>query len=313
MSYPRCAACDSPRPGGTCPCTPGPAEPVPLVRPYVTTVQVVEGPSPTLRSVGAPAAPAARPGGPALVPAPVARTATGRPGGAHRLRTWTARRARVLLGTSCVLAVCGSLGPALMTRQPAERADPPPTVLTLTFEPTGTASPEGTPATGPAATPATPATGSPSAAPSSPTRTPRPRTTPPHPAAGAAERTPAPPTSVTAPAATGPAAATTGPGTPATPAPTATTPPSPAPTPPTVPPAAPVLRPGDSGPQVRRLQTLLLDLACAPSRYRKVTGLFDDWTRAVLTSFQRRADIRGEDGTYGPATRAALEAAVPRC
>ncbi|MER8185843.1 peptidoglycan-binding domain-containing protein [Kitasatospora sp. NPDC094015] len=74
-----------------------------------------------------------------------------------------------------------------------------------------------------------------------------------------------------------------------------------------------MLRYGDSGPAVRRLQTLLLDLACAPARYRHTTGIFDDWTRSVLTSFQRGAGVHGEDDTYGPATRAALEATVPHC
>ncbi|MFI5527571.1 peptidoglycan-binding protein [Kitasatospora sp. NPDC051853] len=231
-----------------------------------------------------------------LTPVTPRAAAAARPGGAHRLRSWTARRARLLLSSSCALAVCGSLGPALLSAPAGGHAEPAPTTLTLTLHPTG-AAPESAapPPTAPAAVEST------GTAPSSS----RPRTTP------APARTPtARPASPKAP---GTASGTT-------PAPTPTPPPTtPSPVPSVPPPApptptsAPVLRRGDTGPQVRRLQTLLLELACAPNRYRIPTGVFDDWTAAVLLSFQRRTGIRGEDGVYGPATRAALEAAVPTC
>ncbi|MFJ5229436.1 peptidoglycan-binding protein [Kitasatospora sp. NPDC088391] len=223
--------------------------------------------------------PAAELGRYAIAPAGAVRR-----GGAHRLRAWTTRRAGALVVSSCVLAVCGGgLGTTLSAPPDADRA---PRVVALLPDPTGTA-----PAPAPSAD-------VPSAAPS-PSGGGRPSTAP----TGARPR----PTATRPPAAAGrpvaPGAPSTGPSAPA--APTTDRPPSGSP--------VPVLRYGDSGPQVRRLQNLLLDLACAPPRYRTVTGTFDDWTRAVLTSFQRSAGVRGEDGAYGPASRVALEAAVPRC
>ncbi|MGW4650167.1 peptidoglycan-binding domain-containing protein [Kitasatospora sp. NPDC004289] len=263
----------------------------------MTTVQVLDRPAPPTASPVPPAPPTPPDPGLgrfSLTPVTPWAAAAARPGGAHRLRSWTARRARLLISSSCALAVCGSLGPALLSAPPEGVAEPAPTSLTLTLRPTD-AAPETT-----APPPTAPAAAEPTG--SAPSGT-RPPTTP------APVRTPA--------------ARTASPKAPATASTTAPPPASPSATPPAVPPvptsapptptSAPVLRRGDTGPQVRRLQTLLLDLACAPTRYRTPSGVFDDWTAAVLVSFQRRSGIRGEDGTYGPATRAALEAAVPTC
>ncbi|KDN82021.1 choice-of-anchor A family protein [Kitasatospora cheerisanensis] len=209
----------------------------------------------------------------------------GRRPGAHRRRPWTLRRTAVALASSGVLAVCGcGLGAALLAPAHTDRAVPAPLAVTFATEP---------PAAPSSPAPSSPAPGT-TARPSDP------------PSSAAPHRTP--PRSTTAPA------PTTAPPPPA--AVPVTTPPTPAATRPATPgssPSAPVLRFGDSGPQVRRLQLRLLELACYPPPFPRVSGTFDDWTQAVLTSFQRRAGIRGEDGVFGPATRAAVDAAAPHC
>ncbi|MFJ1709616.1 hypothetical protein [Kitasatospora sp. NPDC088346] len=89
-------------------------------------------------------------------------------------------------------------------------------------------------------------------------------------------------------------------------------PPSPTPSPPGV------LRRGDQGDDVLALQRLLLRAACNRIGVSFTQGRFDEATAAVLMSFQRDFNIRGEERTqtlYGPQTRAALErrAANPDC
>ncbi|MFD5922640.1 peptidoglycan-binding protein [Kitasatospora sp. NPDC058201] len=78
------------------------------------------------------------------------------------------------------------------------------------------------------------------------------------------------------------------------------------------------LRRGDSGPEVVRLQKLLVKAGCAPGDSAFERGRFDPATERVLATFQQSAGIRGDERAhtmYGARTRAALEqsAAGPRC
>ncbi|MET9616746.1 hypothetical protein [Kitasatospora indigofera] len=78
-------------------------------------------------------------------------------------------------------------------------------------------------------------------------------------------------------------------------------------------PPAPALRLGDSGPEVVRLQKLLVRAACAPAASVFERGRFDPATERALVRFQRAADIRGDErafAVYGARTRAALEQSV---
>ncbi|WP_329493525.1 peptidoglycan-binding domain-containing protein [Kitasatospora herbaricolor] len=73
------------------------------------------------------------------------------------------------------------------------------------------------------------------------------------------------------------------------------------------------LRLGDSGPEVVRLQKLLVRAACAPADSVFERGRFDPATERALVNFQRAADVRGDEralAVYGPRTRAALEQSV---
>ncbi|MFD9555923.1 peptidoglycan-binding protein [Streptomyces sp. NPDC059990] len=76
-------------------------------------------------------------------------------------------------------------------------------------------------------------------------------------------------------------------------------PPSPPPSPP------PILRFGDSGPEVEVLQRLL----AGKGLYKgKIHGRFDRGVRQALSKFQLALGIEDDGwGTYGPATRRALE------
>ncbi|MED7947376.1 hypothetical protein PUR61_34970 [Streptomyces sp. BE20] len=78
------------------------------------------------------------------------------------------------------------------------------------------------------------------------------------------------------------------------------------------------LRLGDSGPEVVRLQKLLVKVGCAPADSAFERGRFDAATERILIGFQQAAGIRGDErahAMYGARTRAALEqsAAGPRC
>lgn len=82
------------------------------------------------------------------------------------------------------------------------------------------------------------------------------------------------------------------------------------PTPPPAGPAKPVapagpraLRSGDSGPEVRALETRLKELAYDPGR---VDGTFDQYTRFAVVAFQKVAGL-DVDGLAGPAVLGALE------
>ncbi|MFD8597166.1 peptidoglycan-binding protein [Kitasatospora sp. NPDC059646] len=279
MPNPPCA-CGAQQP---CRCTAAPFEQPALVRPYVPPARAhdVAAPLPEFRFPEP--RPATALGTYAIGPAPAVRRT-----GAHRHRPRTLRRTALVLASSGFLAMTGcGLGATLLSAPTADRADPPRLpAVTLDPEPSATPGPGTGTGTGTASASPTGPTGRPGDRPST-TRRPTLRATPP-----AARSTP----SAEPPAArvTAPPPATT-----ALPSPTASDP--------------AVLRYGDSGPAVRRLQLRLLDLACAPPGRRTVSGTFDDWTRAVLTAYQRTAGIRGEDGVYGPATRAALAAAAARC
>lgn len=86
------------------------------------------------------------------------------------------------------------------------------------------------------------------------------------------------------------------------PTPSASRSPGPKPPPPT---QAPTLRYGDSGPEVKRLQKLL----AAQGLYKgKVNGRFDARVKQAVAEFQVDRDVDDDGrGTYGPATRRALE------
>ncbi|MGW2546703.1 peptidoglycan-binding domain-containing protein, partial [Kitasatospora sp. NPDC001574] len=72
------------------------------------------------------------------------------------------------------------------------------------------------------------------------------------------------------------------------------------------------------GPEVVRLQKLLVKAGCAPGDSAFERGRFDAATERVLAGFQQAAGIRGDERAhtmYGDRTRAALEqsAAGPWC
>ncbi|MED7954685.1 hypothetical protein PUR61_17385 [Streptomyces sp. BE20] len=103
------------------------------------------------------------------------------------------------------------------------------------------------------------------------------------------------------------------------PAPASPTPPprtTPAPAPSHSPtPSARLLSRGDQGPDVARLQDLLVRAGCGQLNVPYVEGLFDRATAEFLTAFQTAADIRGEErsrAVYGTETRQALEGTGPR-
>ncbi|MFD0528133.1 peptidoglycan-binding domain-containing protein [Kitasatospora arboriphila] len=79
-----------------------------------------------------------------------------------------------------------------------------------------------------------------------------------------------------------------------------------------------VLKPGDSGPDVRAMQQMLITVSCGDLNVWFATGTFDSWTQWILSEFQRDARIKGDERNntqYGPKTRAALEkaSADPNC
>jgi hypothetical protein len=94
----------------------------------------------------------------------------------------------------------------------------------------------------------------------------------------------------------------------AAPAPTTTTQPAATTTAPTTttapPPALPTvtLKPGDTGPQVKRLQRALTRLGYSTG---KIDGSYGPGTKAAVAAFQKAAGLTA-DGVVGPATLAAL-------
>ncbi|WP_425338106.1 peptidoglycan-binding domain-containing protein [Streptomyces xanthophaeus] len=67
----------------------------------------------------------------------------------------------------------------------------------------------------------------------------------------------------------------------------------------------PILRFGDSGPEVESLQRLLVRKGLYKG---KIHGRFDRGVRQALSKFQLALRIENDEwGTYGPATRRALE------
>ncbi|WP_413230279.1 peptidoglycan-binding protein [Kitasatospora herbaricolor] len=130
-----------------------------------------------------------------------------------------------------------------------------------------------------------------------------------------ANRSPAPTPTTSIPAATTPSQAPSPrPATPS-PAPPGRTPsaepsPSTTRTPPAVPPAVRTLQRGDQGPDVIRLQRLLIEAGCGTAAAPFTRGSFDAATENALRTFQREAGIRGEErdrALYGPRSREALE------
>ncbi|MFB8242548.1 hypothetical protein ACFC58_39055 [Kitasatospora purpeofusca] len=173
----------------------------------------------------------------------------------------------------------------------------------------GTPTASGPPSPVPAAPSPTPVTGRP-LQPSSPTpsNTGRrsgpaavPSSTPA--AANPSPTNPSPTSPSPAPPATSDAATTTP--TPTTPTPTTSTPAS----------AFRTLRRGDTGPDVVRMQDLLIRANCVPAEVPFADGGFDDATARFLRSFQRAAGITGREldrREYGPQSRQALEGAGDR-
>ncbi|MFD5086692.1 hypothetical protein ACFWOG_29150 [Kitasatospora sp. NPDC058406] len=89
---------------------------------------------------------------------------------------------------------------------------------------------------------------------------------------------------------------------------------TPAPTP-TPTPAARALHRGDVGPDVARMQDLLIRANCVPEDVPFVDGGFDDATERFLRNFHRAAGIAGRERDrteYGPRSRQALEGAGDR-
>ncbi|MFE2728219.1 peptidoglycan-binding protein [Kitasatospora sp. NPDC059327] len=80
----------------------------------------------------------------------------------------------------------------------------------------------------------------------------------------------------------------------------------------------PAVRPlhrGDEGPEVVRMQDLLIRVNCVPLNVPYANGGFDDATAGFLKNFQRAEGIRGEERDrteYGPQSRRALEGAGDR-
>ncbi|MGW2544291.1 hypothetical protein ACWC5I_26270, partial [Kitasatospora sp. NPDC001574] len=96
----------------------------------------------------------------------------------------------------------------------------------------------------------------------------------------------------------------------ATPRSTPTRTPTPTPTP-----AARTLRYGDVGPDVVRMQDLLIRANCVPEDVPFADGDFDDATEWFLGNFHRAAGISGRErdrAEYGPRSRQALEGAGGR-
>ncbi|WP_435647393.1 hypothetical protein [Kitasatospora purpeofusca] len=100
------------------------------------------------------------------------------------------------------------------------------------------------------------------------------------------------------------------------PPPTASPTTTPATTPtPTAVPTVRTLRRGDTGPDVVRMQDLLIRADCVPESVPFADGGFDDETARFLRSFQRAAGIAGKEfdrREYGPRSRQALEGAGDR-
>ncbi|MEK2495219.1 hypothetical protein WN990_37330 [Kitasatospora purpeofusca] len=100
------------------------------------------------------------------------------------------------------------------------------------------------------------------------------------------------------------------------PTPTASPTTTPATTPtPTAAPTVRTLRRGDTGPDVVRMQDLLIRADCVPESVPFADGGFDDATARFLRGFQRAAGIAGKEydrREYGPQSRQALEGAGDR-
>ncbi|MEV4559793.1 peptidoglycan-binding protein [Kitasatospora sp. NPDC049285] len=189
------------------------------------------------------------------------------------------RRRLVIAGGAVGLAALGASLAMLLSSSPApvDNALPAPT--------------------GPA--PTSPADPSPSQAPSSESAA--------SPSASSASpsRTSARPTQATTKAAAPPAQTSAAP--PSSAAPSSAAPSS------SAPPA--VLKRGDSGPEVVKMQRLLMAAYCNNIGPLDSEPNFGYWTESTLARFQRSHKIKGEDNVYGPNTRIALEAAAanPDC
>ncbi|MFD7417951.1 hypothetical protein [Kitasatospora purpeofusca] len=84
---------------------------------------------------------------------------------------------------------------------------------------------------------------------------------------------------------------------------------------PTAVPTLRTLRRGDTGPDVVRMQDLLIRADCVPESVPFADGGFDDATARFLRGFQRAAGIAGKEfdrREYGPQSRQALEGAGDR-
>ncbi|MFE6750769.1 peptidoglycan-binding protein [Kitasatospora purpeofusca] len=255
------------------------------------------------------------------VPAPLAPGASG-PVDAARRPARAARRPGAAGGLPVPLrrwgvgAVAGvGLAVAVLALPPGEDLAPDPSAAG-TPTASGPSSPVSA-ASSPAAPTPAPVAGGPSQSPS-----PTPSATHRRPGATAAPSrtptaalpTPAPP-SAAPPSAAPPAASAAASATP-TASPTATIATAPTPTAvPTAVPTAPTLRRGDTGPDVVRMQDLLIRADCVPESVLFADGGFDDATARFLRSFQRAAGIAGKEfdrREYGPQSRQALEGAGDR-
>ncbi|MFJ6137866.1 peptidoglycan-binding protein [Kitasatospora sp. NPDC092286] len=207
-----------------------------------------------------------------------------------------ARRKGLLVAAGAgLLAVTIGLAYAVTpSKEPDHQARPAPstTLAPAPVDPTTPADPS------PSAPPSTTEAEAPSPSPSrttakaSPTKaaTPPPMAPTPPPAAppAPADPPPAPPSPTT------------------TPTPTPTTSASPTTTPQT-------LTFGMTGASVKDMQLRLVAASCGTVDKSLATGFFDWWTRNTVLNFQQANKIKGENGEYGPKTRAALEQSPPSC
>ncbi|MFC8449405.1 peptidoglycan-binding protein [Kitasatospora sp. NPDC057223] len=66
--------------------------------------------------------------------------------------------------------------------------------------------------------------------------------------------------------------------------------------------------------EVKAMQVKLVAVSCGTVDKSIESGTFDWWTQWVLSNYQKQHKItKSEDGIYGPATRAVLEADKPAC
>lgn len=65
--------------------------------------------------------------------------------------------------------------------------------------------------------------------------------------------------------------------------------------------------------EVKAMQVKLVAVSCGTVDKSIESGTFDWWTQWVVSNYQKQHKIKSEDGVYGPATRAVLEADKPAC